>query len=159
MKTNKVSWTVAVVVGAMLALSPAMRAEEKIDKPDRPGPRQGPGAGPRGEAAKERMAKVAEELGLSEEQKAKVREAMKEQMEAARELRDLEPEARRDKMKEIRAELQARMKEILSAEQYAKWEKIREENRPDGHRGQEGEGKPRGPGKGKGPKGEKPAKN
>ena len=150
---------VAVVVGAMLALSPTMRAEEKTDKPNRPGPRQAPGAGPRGEAAKERMAKVAEELGLSEEQKTKVRDAMKEQMEAARELRDLEPEARRDKMKENRAEMQAKMKEILSAEQYAKWEKIREQNRPDGARGPGGEGKPGGPGKGKGPRGEKPAKD
>jgi periplasmic protein CpxP/Spy len=152
MKTNKVTWMVAVALGAMVALSPALRAEDKPDKPERPGPGQGPGAGPRREAIKERAAKLAEELGLSEEQKTKVREAMKEQAEKARELRDLEPEARREKMKEARGEMQAKMKEILTAEQYTKWEKQREDMRAKG-------GEKNGPAKRKGPNGEKPEKN
>jgi Spy/CpxP family protein refolding chaperone len=152
METNKVTWMVAVALGTMIALSPALRAEDKPNKPERPGPGQGPGAGPRGEAMKERMAKISEELKLTEEQKTKVRDAMKEQAEKARELRDLEPEARREKMKEARGEMQAKMKEILTAEQYTKWEKLREEMRPKGD-GQNG------PAKRKGPKGEKPEKN
>ena len=155
---NKAGWILAVALGTVIAFSPALRAEDKPARPERPAPGQGPGPGQRGEAAKERLAKISEELGLSEEQKTKVRDAMKEQAEKMRELRDLEPEARREKMQELRGEMNARMKEILTAEQYAKWEKLRDEMRP-GRPGGPGAGGPQGPGNRKGPKGEKPDTN
>jgi len=93
---------------------------------------------------------------------------MKAQAERLRELRDADPEQRREQMKEARAEFDASMKEILTAEQYTRWEKIREQMRPGpGGPGGPGNrnGAPGGPGGQKGgerrgpPPGDKPEKN
>ena len=93
---------------------------------------------------------INEKLGdqkLSDEQKTKVEAAMKAQAEALRGLRDATPEERREKAQAARKEFNGKMKEILTADQYAKWEKAREQ------RGPGREGRPGGPG---GPRGERP---
>lgn len=151
MKYN-VKLLTALALGSLLALA-SVNAQEKPAKKERPNgppPREGQ-AGPRGEAAKERMAKIAEDLGLSEEQKAKLQEFMKSQAEKRKALADATPEERQEKAKAMREEVDKKMKEILTAEQYAKWEKTRPAG---GHR----PGGPGGPGgEGRQPKGEKPA--
>lgn len=129
----------ALAAGALIALSPIVRAE---DKPARPEGR--PAAGQRAEMARERIAKMAEALQLTEAQKTKVEAAMKAQAETMRGLKDATPEERKEKMKAGREEMQKKMKEILTPEQYTKWEKLRKEGRP---------GWPGGPGT------EKPDKN
>lgn len=144
MKMPKFSLLAALAAGALIALTPNLRAADKPERPNRPErPEGGPRAGQRGDMLKE----MAEKLDLSADQKAKLQEAFKAQREA---MKDLSPEERRAKMKETREAMNAKLKEILTAEQYAKWEKIREENRPGG---------PNGPGKRPGPNGDKPAKN
>ena len=146
MKMHKVS-LLAVVTGALIALSPGLQAQE--NKPDRP--QGGPRSGQRGEQAKERFARISDELKLSAEQKPKVEAAMKEQAETMRGLRDATPEERREKAQAARKALNGKMKEILTADQYAKWEKTREQ------RGAAGEGRRGGPG-GPGAAGNRPEK-
>lgn len=144
MKMHKVSLLAALVAGALVAFTPNLRAQDKPEKPARPErPEGGPRGGQRGDMLKE----MAEKLDLTADQKTKLQEAFKAQREA---MKDLSPEERREKMKETRQALNAKLKEILTAEQYTKWEKIREENRPGG---------PGGPAKRRAPDGDKPAKN
>jgi len=147
MKMPKVSLMAALAAGALIALTPALRAQDKPDKPEG-GPRQGQ----RGEMVKERLAKLSEELSLTAEQKTKIEAVLKEQAETMRGLRDATPEDRRAKMQAARKEIDTKVKGILTTEQYTKWEKIREQ------RGAGGPGGPRRGGPG-GPGGEKPAKN
>jgi Spy/CpxP family protein refolding chaperone len=133
MKIHKLSLIAALAVAA-LAFSPALYAQEKDTKRERP-----PGApGQRSDAVKERFARMAEELKLTDAQKPKVETALKEQVEKLRGLRDATPEERREKVQAVRADMDKKMKEILTAEQYAQWQKSREqgrgprEGRPDG---------------------------
>lgn len=151
MKMHKVSLLAALAAGALIAFTPTLRAEDKPNRPDRSerpggGPGGPGGGGQRGDMLKE----MAEKLGLSDEQKSKLQEVFKAQREA---MKDLSPEERREKMKESREAMNAKLKEILTAEQYAKWEKIRAERRPGGPGGsgagpgnEGGDGEKRGPG-------------
>lgn len=145
MKLHKVSLLAALAAGALLAFGSNVSAQE--NKPDRP--ERGPRAGQRAGDVKERLAKIAEDLQLTAEQKTKVEAAMKKQAETMRGLREAAPEERREKMQTARKAFETELKGILTSEQYTKWEKIREERRGEG-RG------PRGPG---GPGGNRPEKN
>ena len=143
MKMHQVSLLAALAAGALIAFTPTLRAEDKPNRPERPegGPR-GAGGGQRGDMLKE----MAEKLGLSDEQKSKLQEVFKSQREA---MKDLSPEERREKMKESREAMSAKVKAILTADQYAKWEKIRDERRaggPGGPGNEGGDGEKRGPG-------------
>lgn len=149
MKMHKVSLLAALAAGALIAFTPTLRAEDKPNRPERP---ERPGGGPGGPGGPgqrgDMLKKMAEELGLSDEQKTKLQEAFKSQREA---MKDLSPEERREKMKESREAMNAKVKEILTPEQYAKWERIRDERRPGGPGGpgaggQGGDGEKRGPG-------------
>ena len=138
MKMHKVSLLAALAAGALIAFTPTLRAEDKPARPERP-ERPGGGPGQRGDMLK----KMAEELSLTDDQKAKLQEVFKAQREA---MKDLSPEERREKMKESREATNAKVKAILTAEQYAKWEKIRDERRPGGPGNENGPGeKRRGP--------------
>jgi len=148
MKIQKVSLMAALAAGALIAFSPLVRAEDK------PTPPEGrPPQGQRGEVAKERIAKMAEELKLTDEQKTKVTALLKEQAEAMRGMKEATPEERKEKMKAGREEMQKKMKAILTPEQYTKWETLRKEGGP-GRPGRRG-----GPGGPGGPGAEKPDKN
>ena len=145
MNMHKISLLAALAAGALIAFPPTLQAQE--NKPDRPA--SGQRAGQRGDV-KERLAKIAEDLQLTSDQKTKVEAAMKEQAETMRGLRDAAPEERREKMQAARKAFDGKMKEILTADQYAKWEKARDQ------RGPGGEGRRGGPG---GSRGERPPKN
>ena len=144
MKMHKVSLLAALAAGALIAFAPTLPAQE--NKPDRPA--GGQRAGQRGDV-KERIAKIAEDLKLTADQKTKVEAAMKEQAESMRGLRDATPDERREKVQAARKAFDGKMKEILTADQFAKWEKTREQ------RGPGAEGRRGGPG---GPRGERPEK-
>ena len=138
---HKVSLLAALAAGALIAFTPTLRAEDKPARPERP---ERPGGGPGGPGQRgDMLKKMAEELSLTDDQKAKLQEVFKAQREA---MKDLSPEERREKMKESREATNAKVKEILTAEQYAKWEKIRDERRPGGPGNENGPGeKRRGP--------------
>jgi len=134
MKIHKLS-LIAAVAAAVLAFSPALPAQEKDTKKERP-----PGAsGQRGDM-KERFTKMADELKLTDAQKPKVEVALKDQAEKMRALRDAAPEDRREKAQALRADMDKKMKEILAADQYEKWQKMRPQGR-EGRGGPQGEKK------------------
>ena len=120
MKLHKISLLAALAAGALFALTPSLRAEDKPAKPAHP--EAGPHAGPRGDMLKE----MGEKLNLTADQKTKLQEAFKAQREA---MKDLTPEERKEKMKANRQATDAKIKEILTPEQYTQWEKMRQENR------------------------------
>lgn len=130
MKMHKVSLLAALTAGALIALSPALRGQDT--KPEtRP-----PGQGQRGALMKQRLAKLSEELKLTDEQKEKVEAAMKEQTEKLRGLKEAAPAERREQGKALREEMTKKMKSILTAEQYKEYLKLREQ----GARGGPGNG-------------------
>ncbi len=159
MKLTKISLIAALIAGALVAYAPAGHTQDATagkdaPKPEgRPGGPGGPGGPQRGEMAKERLNKIAEELKLTDEQKTKVEAAMKAQQEKMRGSREANanstPEERREKAKVAAEEMSKKMKEILTPEQFAKWDKM-----PKG-RGPGGQGRPGGPGGPGGPTGDK----
>jgi len=141
MKNTNLRVITALALGSLLAVT-TLNAQEKPAKRERPDGPPGEGRpGPRGEAVRERKAKMAEELGLSDEQKTKIRDFMKSQADKRQELRDATPEERREIGKSLREDLDKKMKETLTAEQYTKWQKLRPApgERPIGQGGPGGE--------------------
>ena len=93
---------------------------------------QGRGMGMNPDAMLEHMSK---ELNLTDDQKTKIKpilEDMQKKMGDLRKDTSLAQEDRRAKMKEIRDGVSAKFKEILTAEQFAKWEKMGPGNRRPG---------------------------
>jgi len=93
---------------------------------------------------REQMQKMEQELKLTDEQKTKMQEARKEQAEKAKALRDdttLTQDQRMEKMKALRTDNQAKMKTLLTPEQFEKWTKMQGEmmnRRGQGGRGGQG---------------------
>ena len=133
MKKSQMNWLGALGLGAALLCTPSVFGAD--EKPAAPPPgRQGQGGGQRGAGVSQRqqefMKKMAEELKLTDEQKKKVEANQKAQLEKTAKLRQdtsLSQEDRRAKMKTIRDESDKKMKEILTADQFPKWQKMREE--------------------------------
>ena len=138
MKATRISLIAALIAAVLVAYSPAASAQAAKDT-NAPPKGEGRPGGP--QAMKERLNKLAEDLKLTDDQKTKVEAVMKAHGEKMRASRDpnATPEERRAKMKAGREELSKKMKGILTAEQFAKWEKM-----PLG-RGPGGPGRPGGP--------------
>ena len=116
------------VAGSLFAGSLALQAQ---DTPQTPPPA---GAGP-GAHARPNADQIAKDLGLTDDQKAKVKAAMEEQQTAMKALRDnttLSKEDKRTQMKALRESFLAKMKEILTPEQLEKWQKAMQHNHPAG---------------------------
>lgn len=152
MKTARISLIaalIAAVLGAYLPVAsaqddtkPAKPAQKRETRPGRPGGGGGPG-GPEA-MMKERMNRLTEELSLTDAQKPKVEAALKAQMEAIRGVRtdsNLSDEQKREKARTAREDFNKKMKEILTAEQYAKFEKMPPGRGPGGPGGPGGERK------------------
>ena len=88
-----------------------------MDKPDR------------GERAEQRTEAMAKELGLNDEQAAKLRAMNDRYAEEMRTLRPTEDErqAKREKMKDIQTRRDAELKTLLTEEQYAKMMELRQQ--------------------------------
>jgi Spy/CpxP family protein refolding chaperone len=151
MKTTKHVWMAVLALGSLTAFSPLTQAAD--EKPATPP--AGRGQGERGQMMRERVQRISEELKLTDQQKEKVRAVFQEEMEKGRAVREdtsLSQEDRRAKRQKIREDMTAKMKGILTAEQWEKWQKMREEQRgqmqqrrgPGGPGGQ-GAGQGRGP--------------
>lgn len=138
MKLTRISLLTVLLAGVIFAGVPASHAQEAKEGKEAP-KREGRGGG--AEAMKERLDKMAQDLKLTEEQKKKAGEALKAQSEKMRELRAQggTPEDNREKFRALREETNKKMKEILTAEQFTKWEQDRSQGR-----GKDGTG---GPGK------------
>ncbi len=116
MKLTKTSLIASLAVVALLACSSSLLAQETNTPPA--------GAPPVGGMKRPDFAK---ELNLTEDQKPKFEAIVKESMQKRRELRSdtaLTPEEKRTKAKAIQEDAAKQLKELLTAEQFAKWEKM-----------------------------------
>jgi len=108
----------ALLLGGTLSLQPIVRAEETKPSP--------------GRNIRERMEEMAAELKLTDEQQWKLREEFQYQMEKAKELQgdtNLSREQKEQELKAIRENFEPRMKELLTPEQFTKWQALREKMR------------------------------
>ncbi len=140
MKARKIGLIMALIAGVMLAYSPALRAQDTNAKDGKDTKTR---QGRDGRGGQEYINKMKQDLKLTDEQATKVETLMKEQREKMRGMRDLSEEQRREKFKTMREEMDKKMKEILTADQYTQWEKERQQRGPGGPGGQK-----RGPRKG-----------
>src|SRR4051794_17708168 len=110
MKLHKLSLVAGLALGALLACTSVATAQDDKEKKE-----GAPGAGGAGGARggrqfspEARLERMSTELNLTEDQKPKVKAALKEQMDK---MKDLSPEERREKMPAAREELDKKMKE------------------------------------------------
>jgi Spy/CpxP family protein refolding chaperone len=119
MKLNKTLMMAALIAGSLFATG-ALQAQDapKDATPAAPAP---------GAKARLNPEQLAKDLGLSDDQKTKFKDAMQDLQKKLQEVRkdaSLSQEDRRAKTKEIRDAAQAKFKEILTAEQFEKWQKL-----------------------------------
>ena len=89
------------------------------------------------------MQKVMDDLKLTDEQQKKLQAVRQEQGPKMREIwqnNDLTPEQKREKMKPLQEAMNAKVKEILTPEQFEKWQKLQQNVAPRGGRGAGGPG-------------------
>lgn len=92
----------------------------------------------RGPSPKERLQQMAQELNLTAEQKDKVGDLLKQQMEQGRALREdtsLSREQKRERMEAIRKASRAQVRALLTPEQQAKFDALPQRG-PGGPRGE-----------------------
>jgi Spy/CpxP family protein refolding chaperone len=121
MKLTKTIALTALVAGSFFAATALQAQDAPKDKP----------AGEQAAPGRNRP-DFAKELNLTEDQKPKFQEIMKSTQEKRKALRDdtsLSDADKKAKAKALREETNKQMKELLTAEQYAKWEKMAQGNR------------------------------
>jgi len=132
MKINKFSVMTGLVLGGLMAFSSMAVAQD-----------QKPGGGRRGPSVEQRMDRMTEELKLTDAQKPKVKAVLEATAKKGQELRgdtSVPREERREKMQAIMEQENKQLKEILTPDQYTKYEKIRAEMRGGGKK-KEGDNK------------------
>jgi periplasmic protein CpxP/Spy len=128
MKANKTILIAVLAAGSLLVWSPALRAGDTNTPPSTP-PAGAPPAGqrPPGMRGTITLDQLAQQLNLTDDQKAKVKPILEARDQKVRELRgdtSLTPEDRRAKMKALRDDMTTQMKAILTPEQFDKWQKL-----------------------------------
>ena len=117
MKISKISMAI-IAATAVMAVSPAVFAQTNNNPP---GAAQPPRGGGRGGMAVTVDA-IDKAVTLTEAEKPKVKEAVDAYTKAAQEARDADQSERRTKMTAARDDLDKKMKEILTPEQYTKFQ-------------------------------------
>ena len=148
MKINNRSLIAALAVSGLLACFTIASAQESNNTPKPPPRGQGPGID-------RQMDRLTTELSLTDDQKPKVKAVLEEGMKKRQALRDVPADERAEKGKALREEQNKKMKEILTADQFEKWQKMQSDMRQ--RRG--GPGGPGGPGAGGPPPEKKDAAN
>jgi protein CpxP len=118
MKILKLSVIAALAVGALLAFTTTTTAQDNTDK----GGKGGKGGKRAFPTVEERLDRMTKELTLTDAQKPKVKEVLEEQDKKMQGIRDLPQDERRTKFRESRDEMGKKLKDILTPDQYKKWE-------------------------------------
>ena len=124
-----------IALGSLLALGPVAQAQDK--KPDAA---PNAPAGRRAAGGQDQLKRITEELKLTDEQAAKLKPILKEEIDKLRALRQDTSLSRQDraaKTKEIRDAVTGKVKPILTADQVEKWNKFREQGQRQGRRRQQ----------------------
>jgi len=131
----------ALVLGTIIMLSPAARAQDTAPSTNQPPA----GAGGRPQRGLN-MQRLKTQLNLTDDQVQKLQPILKDrqdQMLALRNDTSLTGQDRRDKMKTITDAINAKVKDILNADQFAKWQQLMQNRRrPQGAPGGPGGGQP-----------------
>ncbi len=135
MKSTKTILIAALAAGALLVGGSSLLAQDSTNTPPAGGP---PGGTMRGRGPS--LEQLSKSLDLTDAQKPQVKAALDEQRQKMNELRkdpdfaDLSREDKMAKLKPIRDAFVAKMKEILTPEQFAKFQKMGPgmRNRPPG---------------------------
>jgi len=133
MKINKLSFAVLAAAG-LLALSISAQADTTNAPATPPAPPAGAPPGMRAPrmSSEARLAQLSDALTLTDDQKPKVKALLDDQMKQMADLRQAAPEDRRAKMQTLRDEMNTKMKDVLTPEQYEKYTKM---TPPGGRRG------------------------
>ena len=121
--------TLALLADLLTAVNLGRAADEKAPKPETTAPARNR------DRVQQRLKEVSEKLALTDAQKTKVKAVFQKEGEKLRALRQdtsLDPQERRKKAMELREETRKEMKTILTADQWEKWEKMRQEARGGG---------------------------
>ena len=131
MKINQTKVMAILAVGALLALSPAARAQDaSTNTPPKAGAsHENHQGGPRF-SPEQQLEHLTQVLSLTDDQKPKVKAALEAQAKSMEGIRDLPPDERREKFRAAREELGKQLKTILTDEQYKKWESMPRGPRP-----------------------------
>ena len=131
MKVTKMTLITALAAGSLLALSPALRADDATNTPPAGPPAGGPPPGDRGPGMRGRgpdFNMIAERLKLTDDQKPKVKAILDDQMQQMRDLwqnQDLSREDRMAKMRAIREAADTKLKAVLTDEQFKQYQEMR----------------------------------
>jgi Spy/CpxP family protein refolding chaperone len=116
MRTNKFGLIATMALGVLLACGTAVMAQDN---------KEGKG-GKRGRmSAEERLQQYTDALKLTDDQKPKVKAALEDTQTKMQEAQSAPQEERQAKRQTIMAEEGKKMKEILTPEQYTKYEEMR----------------------------------
>jgi protein CpxP len=137
MRTTKLSLIAALALGGLLACTSGVSAQDNKEGTDK-----APGKKGRGMTVEAQMERLTTELKLTDEQKPKIEKVVKENTKKMQDLRTetTDQTERREKARGLMEERDKEFKKILTAEQYTKWEKLREEMRQRGGKGGGGGG-------------------
>jgi Spy/CpxP family protein refolding chaperone len=126
MKLNKALLIAALAAGSLFASGIPSQAQDNTNTPPA-------GAPPGGMRARPSFDMLAKQLDLTDDQKPKVKAILDDQQQKMRDLRQDTSVAQADKRakaKEIREATTAKLKDILTADQFAKWQKVGQRQRP-----------------------------
>ncbi len=133
MKATKLSWIAALTLGGLIIATPISRAQEKPDGDAKPKPERRERPERPAARAGGRVNAIVAELNLSDDQKDKLKTILKDEGDKLRLLREdtnLSQEDRRAKLREARQGTVGKVKELLNAEQFEKWQKARQAGGP-----------------------------
>ncbi len=126
MKLSRLSLAL-LAASSLLSLAPSVRAEDPAAPTPPPAPARRAGGGRM--APEAQLKDLTEKLTLTAEQQPKVKAILEERAKAMQGARDLTPEERQTKMKTLREENTKKMKEILTPEQFTKYEELQKTQR------------------------------
>jgi len=125
MRINKLSLVASVALGALMACGTLANAQDTKDNGGKKG-----GRAPM-LSVEERMDRLTKDLGLTDDQKPKIKAVLEEQDKKRQELRGIPRDERASKMQALMDEQDKKFKEILKPDQYEKWEKLRDKMREE----------------------------
>jgi len=119
---KKVGLLAALALGGLLVCSTTAIAQDNTNNPSSSSS-SGRKGGKRGfPTVEERLDHMTKELNLTDDQKPKVKSALEDQRKELQGIRDLSQDERREKFRTSQKDLDKKLKDILTPEQYTKYE-------------------------------------
>ena len=115
---RKLSLVAALALGGLIACSTLVNAQDAPKK-----------SGKKGFSVEQRLDAMSTQLSLTDDQKPKVKTVLED---TAKKMKDLAPEDRQTKGREIRDEQTAKLKAILTPEQFTKYQEMSQRGKKGG---------------------------